>query len=99
MIGERSLIAPTGVANDYLSWVRGNNNGSGATKNLRYAINSLGGFYNGSNLNDLAMGSNHPGGANFALGDGSVRYINQNIDYNTYIASSSISGKEVASLP
>ncbi|TMJ82051.1 MAG: DUF1559 domain-containing protein [Alphaproteobacteria bacterium] len=28
--------------------------------------------------------SNHPGGANFALVDGSLRFINQNIDHRTY---------------
>ena len=58
------------------------------------------GFYNGSsNLNDLAMGSNHTQGANFALGDGSVRFISQTVDLSVYIASSSINGKEVTSVP
>jgi prepilin-type processing-associated H-X9-DG protein len=28
--------------------------------------------------------SNHPGGANFLLVDGSVQYLSQNVDYQTY---------------
>jgi prepilin-type N-terminal cleavage/methylation domain-containing protein len=104
MIGERSQnvpqgILPSGLESDYLSWIRGNNGGSGATKNIVYPINSPLGFYNGSNLNDLAMGSNHTQGANFALGDGSVRFINQNVDLSIYIASASINGKEIATVP
>jgi len=46
------------------------------------------------------MGSNHAGGgANFALGDGSVRFITNQINLNIYIAASSINGKEVAPIP
>jgi len=28
--------------------------------------------------------SQHPGGVNFALVDGSLRFVNQNIDHRTY---------------
>jgi hypothetical protein len=104
MIGERSMTPPPGVANDYLSWVRGNDTastpaGSGAAKNITYGINSAAGFYNGSNMNDLAMNSNHVQGANFALGDGSVRFINQGIDLTTYLAGATVNGKEPYPLP
>jgi len=98
MIGERSQDIPPPVNNDYLSWVRGNNNGSGATKNIVYNPNSPLGIYNGSNLNDLAMGSNHPGGANFAMGDGSVRFIRNEISNAVYVGSASIKGKEIRSV-
>jgi len=97
MIGEMSINQPVGV-NSYRSWVRGDNAGSGTTKNITYPINST--FYNGSNnFNDISMGSNHIGGANFALGDGSVRYVSQNVDLNILIGASSITGGEVAQLP
>jgi len=104
MIGERSMTPPPGVANDYLSWIRGNDTvsspaGSGATKNITYGINSPAGFYNGSNINDLAMSSNHVQGANFALGDGSVRFINQSIDMSAYLAGATVNGKEAIPLP
>jgi prepilin-type processing-associated H-X9-DG protein len=45
------------------------------------------------------MGSNHSGGCNFCLGDGSVRFISQNIDLSIYIASSSMDQGELAPLP
>jgi len=104
MIGERSANPPPTPGNDYLSWVRGNDwtaspAGSGATKNILYGINSSAGFYSGTNMNDLSMNSNHIGGANFALGDGSVRFINQSIDLSTYIAAATVNGKEAIPLP
>jgi prepilin-type processing-associated H-X9-DG protein len=96
MAAERSMNLPSGATNDYRSWVRGNSGGSGATKNVTYPINST--FYNGSNnFNDISFGSNHTGGCNFALGDGSVRFINQSIALNLYQAMASIHDGEVAS--
>jgi prepilin-type processing-associated H-X9-DG protein len=107
MIGERSQNPPASVPmGDYLSWIRGNDvtatvPGAGAAKNLFYQINSAAGFYTtgSNNLNNLAMGSNHAGGANFAMGDGSVRFIGQDIDFFIYIANGTVLGKEIAPLP
>jgi prepilin-type processing-associated H-X9-DG protein len=39
--------------------------------------------------------SSHPGGANFAFGDGSVRFLPQNIDWLTMQALATIAGGEV----
>jgi prepilin-type N-terminal cleavage/methylation domain-containing protein/prepilin-type processing-associated H-X9-DG protein len=98
LVGERSQHLPAGQTNDYRSWVRGNNGGSGATKNVTYPINST--FYNGSNnFNDISFGSNHTGGCNFVMGDGSVHFISENIDLSLYKALASIKTREVASLP
>ena len=44
---------------------------------------------------ELTFGSYHPGGAHFTMGDGSVRFINENINLNTLRALGSISGGEV----
>ena len=39
--------------------------------------------------------SNHTGGAQFCLGDGSVRFISENIDKGVYQALATIQGGEV----
>ncbi len=44
------------------------------------------------------FGSEHPGGANFLLGDGSVRYVSETVDGTTYRAYASRNGKETVSL-
>jgi prepilin-type N-terminal cleavage/methylation domain-containing protein/prepilin-type processing-associated H-X9-DG protein len=48
-------------------------------------------------VNNLPFGSLHAGGANFAMGDGSVRFINESIDLNTYLAYGSRNGDETIS--
>jgi len=96
MVGERSVTPPGGL-NDYRSWIRGNNGGSGATKNVAYPINSTN--YDGnSNFNDISFGSNHTGGANFLMGDGSVRFVNQNINLTVLQMSASMTEGEVVQL-
>jgi len=100
MVGERSMAVPPGTTNPFRTWIRGNNGGSGTTKNVTYPINSANMVYNGSNnFNDLAMGSLHTGGANFTMGDGSVRFVAQTIDMGIYMAAASIASGEVAPLP
>jgi prepilin-type N-terminal cleavage/methylation domain-containing protein/prepilin-type processing-associated H-X9-DG protein len=101
MVGELSMNIPTignpAPGNHYRSWTRGNNGGSGATKNVTYPIGST--FYDPdiANFNDISFGSNHSGGCNFAMGDGSVRFIRQNIDMSVYQAMASCNGGEVVS--
>lgn len=46
---------------------------------------------------ELSFGSYHVGGANFTLADGSVRFISENIDLNTYRSLATIRGGEVVS--
>lgn len=100
MVGELSKnipSSPAGIPNHYRSWVRGNNGGSGITKCVTFPINST--FYNGSNnFNEISFGSNHPGGTNFLLGDGSTRFIRDTIDLNVYRAMASMQSGEIANL-
>jgi prepilin-type processing-associated H-X9-DG protein len=48
-------------------------------------------------VNDLPWGSLHKGGANFALGDGSVRFLPENIDSKLWLALASRNGDETVS--
>jgi prepilin-type N-terminal cleavage/methylation domain-containing protein/prepilin-type processing-associated H-X9-DG protein len=56
-------------------------------------------YNDGGTLRNGAFMSRHTGGANFALGDGSVRFITQNIDITQYRWASTIQGGEVVTLP
>ena len=49
--------------------------------------------------NDLPFGSFHPGGTHFALGDGGVRFVVDDVDTDLYLALGSRNGDEVADLP
>jgi prepilin-type N-terminal cleavage/methylation domain-containing protein/prepilin-type processing-associated H-X9-DG protein len=52
--------------------------------------------YSGANG---AFASRHPGGGQFALGDGSVRFVSENIDLAVYRAASTRQGQEALTLP
>jgi len=70
----------------YRSWVRGCswNGDCTASKNVTNAMRTV--KYNGGgNYNDISMGSNHSGGCNVGLGDGSVRFLRDSIDLNTVL--------------
>ena len=88
----------------YRAWNRGQDWFSGSplldTKNHRYPINI--GLKNPSftmRFNNGGYGSQHPGGANFSLTDGSVRFISESIDMGVYLALSSRNGGEPAQVP
>lgn len=49
--------------------------------------------------NNYSFFSQHSGGANFALGDGSVRFVSETIDLTLYRQLATISGKEPVSFP
>ena len=48
--------------------------------------------------NVYSFRSLHTGGANFGLGDGSVRFVRDSIDIAQYRAAATISGGEVVTL-
>jgi len=99
MVGEQSYTPTTGQANGYRSWIRGNNGGCGVAKNINSTINGANIVYNGSNnFNDMSLASNHTGGVNVLLGDGSVRFLTTSTDLNVLLAASTINGKETLSL-
>ncbi|MFO0938808.1 MAG: DUF1559 domain-containing protein [Gemmataceae bacterium] len=70
----------------YRSWVRGIawNNDSSASKNVTNGMRVQSFTTNGT-YNDVSMGSNHSGGCNVAFGDGSCRFLTENLDLNTVL--------------
>jgi prepilin-type N-terminal cleavage/methylation domain-containing protein/prepilin-type processing-associated H-X9-DG protein len=48
----------------------------------------------GFSCNNMPFGSFHPGGANFAYGDGSVTFLRDDLDIRTYLAMGSRNGGE-----
>ncbi len=94
-IGEISWNA----ANNYRVWCRGSAGGTASgAKNITNPINTT--PYNGSNnFTDVSFGSQHPGGAQFALMDGKVTFISENIDMLVYKALGSRKGGETAKVP
>jgi prepilin-type N-terminal cleavage/methylation domain-containing protein/prepilin-type processing-associated H-X9-DG protein len=79
----------------YRAWTRGKYGDERGTlyllsKNLEYPISSK----NESKWNSVAMGSEHPGGAQFAMADGSCRFVSETIDFDIYLATASRNGGE-----
>jgi prepilin-type N-terminal cleavage/methylation domain-containing protein/prepilin-type processing-associated H-X9-DG protein len=87
--------------NGYRVWLRGTccNNDSTAVRNVTNAI-GLVAYNGGGNYNDASFGSMHSsGGANFALADGSVRWIGASISMGAYLSAASRNGSETIPLP
>ncbi|QDU38531.1 Type II secretion system protein G precursor [Maioricimonas rarisocia] len=98
LIGEISSRQNTasGWSNSYRAWIQGASNGNNsfasyACKNVAHPIGPSGWRSGNANrlFNDVRFGSNHTGGAHFLFGDGSVRFISENIDFATYQAAAS----------
>jgi prepilin-type processing-associated H-X9-DG protein len=84
----------------YRPWVRGVLAGSSdiwcnSARNVDVAINTPGIDV----FNDIAFGSQHRGGANFAMADGSTHFLTDDISMNLYRALASRNGEEAVGLP
>jgi prepilin-type processing-associated H-X9-DG protein len=73
--------------------------GNMAVKALEYGINDAAAFRPAVGYHHLPMGSYHPGGANFLVGDGSVAFISQTIALETYQSLATCNGNESVQLP
>ena len=83
---------------DGANWVRGiafgttdaQISGSSSCKNVVDGINVLPTLFN-----DISFSSKHPGGAQFGMCDGSVRFVSENVDLLVYKSTASRDGGEV----
>ncbi|MEZ6089760.1 MAG: DUF1559 domain-containing protein [Pirellulaceae bacterium] len=94
--GEISWTDRNGLNTRYRAFTRGGSINShwASAKNVAHPINS---DYTAL-FNDMSFGSNHPGGIQVCLGDGSVRFVGETIDFNTYLSVASMDGGETAKL-
>jgi prepilin-type N-terminal cleavage/methylation domain-containing protein/prepilin-type processing-associated H-X9-DG protein len=94
-VGELSRTnAP--AANRYRSWVRGCDTAPvcAGCRNVVNPINAP----SVATFSDIAFGSQHSGGTNFLLADGSVRFVSEGINLDVYKAAASRDGGEVSAL-
>lgn len=90
MIAEMSWVAPV-FGTRYRSWIRGGDEVVNPAYYVsgRNVTNPINGMLKAnfiSPYNDMPFGSMHPGGMNACFGDGSVRYMQQNVSMSTYRA-------------
>ncbi|PQO40244.1 DUF1559 domain-containing protein [Blastopirellula marina] len=95
-LGEISWTARNGKATRYRPWSRGGraNDFMAPCKNIAQPINA---DYTAL-FNDMSYGSNHPGGCMFTMGDASVQFVPETIDYDILLATASCSGGEAKTL-
>jgi prepilin-type N-terminal cleavage/methylation domain-containing protein len=101
MLGEMSWNSPI-YGTRYRSWLRGGDSGNSnayavCARNIVTKINTAKLAPAIAPYQDMPMGSMHPGGCNFALGDASVRFLAESIDMNIYRALASRDGGEPVS--
>lgn len=99
LIGEMSW-SEVGPAR---AWIVGSTPGGSymyAAKNILYPMNSAGRVGStGIKNNNVSLGSLHPGGAHFAMADGSAQFVIENIELDVYKSLASRTAGEVFDLP
>ncbi|WLD15388.1 DUF1559 domain-containing protein [Planctellipticum variicoloris] len=103
----------SGYATSWRPWIQGASNGTGfptsaatgtamySSKNVTHPIGKYSGYQGGTAnrlFNNVRFSSQHVGGCHFLMGDGSVRFVSENIDFVTYQAAASRGDAETRQL-
>jgi prepilin-type N-terminal cleavage/methylation domain-containing protein/prepilin-type processing-associated H-X9-DG protein len=95
MVGECSFDA---TASLFRSWIRGCDTSGptcGSFHNVAFPLNST---TASTKFMDISFGSNHSGGAHFAMADGTVRFFSNGLDFNNYQKLATRDGNESVNL-
>jgi prepilin-type processing-associated H-X9-DG protein len=106
MIGERHMARDEDSLVGQAFWATGRGSHNTSTVYPRvYTLMTVPNFYACEAIVQLpwecfrSFGAYHPGGLNFALADGSVRFISRTVNIHTLSAMASIAGQETDQLP
>jgi prepilin-type processing-associated H-X9-DG protein len=87
--------------NQWWGWNPGNDTATEFSEVLGSGMVQVNAFLRTPNIHgtflEVAFGSEHPGGANFALADGSVHYFSDSVNWDAYRAAHSRNGGETVS--
>jgi prepilin-type N-terminal cleavage/methylation domain-containing protein len=92
IVGERAARSPVGTAPHFSTWVGVIPAGEETFERILGSTDHVPN-HPGGHLEDFS--SNHSGGAQFILGDGSVRFISESIDLGVYQGLATLRGNEV----
>jgi prepilin-type N-terminal cleavage/methylation domain-containing protein len=95
-VGEMSWTDNV-IGTRYRTWHRGcdtTNYVCGGCRNVATGINT----HSIAIFNDMAFGSQHPGGTHFAAGDGSVRFVSERVNLGVYLSAASRDGGETVAI-
>jgi prepilin-type N-terminal cleavage/methylation domain-containing protein len=106
-VGEATVSTQaktTGSGRAFPTWAGGNNDGNcsgwfGGGSALRLMGSTFPLNLRTGDPSNASFGSQHTNGANFILGDGSVRFVSNAVDVNAYTAAASRNGGEPLTLP
>jgi prepilin-type N-terminal cleavage/methylation domain-containing protein/prepilin-type processing-associated H-X9-DG protein len=105
MVGEVSVSANVSATNtgsgSFPIWAGGNAGGCNGSNSIGSTFRVMDPAYPlNSKTTDLSFGSRHSGGANFVMGDGSIKFMTDSIDtVVVYPALGSRNGGEVVQMP
>jgi hypothetical protein len=106
LMGEVSSNQAAGWNRSFRAWTQGTNflGDTAAVYSAKSVTSQIAqnsgwrGNTSGSLFNDVRFSSQHVGGTHFLMGDGTVRFVSENIDFATYQAAASRSNGESTAL-